>query len=84
MSELTFGQKLVGIGFNPSADPKVQRVKELCAELADLLKEDLNEFEQSPDCNIDDFQIKYLIHNGATSQILSAQMMAVKYLTFKP
>lgn len=35
MSELTFGQRLVGLTFNPSGDDKVGRAKQLCAELAD-------------------------------------------------
>jgi hypothetical protein len=38
--EMTFGEKLVGLTFNPSGDAKVQRAKELCAELADLVRND--------------------------------------------
>lgn len=38
--ELSFGERLVGLTFNPSNDPKVQRAKEICAELADLLYND--------------------------------------------
>jgi hypothetical protein len=38
--ELTFGEKLVGLNFNPSNDDKVSKAKRLCAELADLLYED--------------------------------------------
>lgn len=84
MSEFTFGQKLVGIGFNPSADPKVQRAKELCAELADLLKEDLNNFNEGTIEHIDNHQIKYMLHNHALCEILNAQMMVVKVLTLQP
>jgi hypothetical protein len=40
---LTFGEKLVGLNFNPSSNLKVQRVKELCAELADILEESKEE-----------------------------------------
>ncbi len=43
----TFGEKLVGITFNPSGDHKVQRVKELCAELADLVSDEYNSRENT-------------------------------------
>ena len=39
MRELTFGEKLVGLTFNPSGDEKVLKAKQLCAELADLMHE---------------------------------------------
>ena len=35
--EMTFGERLVGLTFNPSGDPKVNRAKQLCAELVDLI-----------------------------------------------
>ncbi len=34
---LTFGEKSVGLEFNPGNDPKVQEVKELYAKIVDLL-----------------------------------------------
>ena len=71
----TFGQQLVGITFNPSNDPKVQRVKELCAELADLLQEN---YQKTP--------LGYLgrtLHEHAIGEILNAQMNVVKVLTLK-
>ena len=34
--ELTFGEKAVGITFNPSGDEKVQKVKELYAQIIDI------------------------------------------------
>ena len=71
--ELSYGQKLVGITFNPSQDSKVQRAKELCALLADLVKDCKNNQEQS---DLDD-----LLKNGAIQRILDAQMWAVKYIT---
>ena len=73
--ELTFGEKLVGLTFNPSGDPKVQRVKELCAELADLLHEDYRASESS--------LIKAQLYNHTVGQILNAQMNVVKVLTLK-
>lgn len=76
MSEFTFGQKLVGIGFNPSADPKVQRAKELCAELADLLNDHNNETEQT--------QFSQRLFSHAVGEVLNAQMTVVKVLTLQP
>ncbi len=35
--ELTYGEKAVGITFNPSNDPNVQAIKETCANVIDLL-----------------------------------------------
>jgi hypothetical protein len=37
---LTF-EKLVGLSFNPSGDEKVNKVKQLCAELMDVLYNDI-------------------------------------------
>jgi hypothetical protein len=74
--ELTFGEKLVGLTFNPSGDEKVQRAKELCAELADLIYQDYDNREE-----VTDFY-DYL-YEHAVGEILNAQMNAVKVLTFK-
>lgn len=38
-SDLTFGQKAVGLKFNPSNDDKVSRIKQKAAELIDELNE---------------------------------------------
>ena len=74
--ELTFGEQLVGLTFNPSGDPKVQRVKEICAELADLLRENhIKEEEFS--------FLKNILYNHTIGEILNAQMNVVKVLTFK-
>ncbi len=71
----TFGEKLVGITFNPSGDPKVQRVKELCAELANLVSDEYNSRENT-------YLVKVL-YDHTLVEILNAQMNAVKLLTFK-
>lgn len=74
--ELTFGEKLVGLTFNPLGDEKVQRAKELCAELADLIYKDYEVKEE-----ITDFY-DYL-YEHTVGEILNAQMNVVKLLTFK-
>lgn len=73
--ELTFGEKLVGLTFNPSGDPNVQRAKELCAELADLLNQNADSYVERPLCR--------LLFDKAIGDILDAQMNVVKVLTFK-
>lgn len=74
-TELSFGQKLVGINFNPSGDDKVGRAKQLCAELADLLNNEADIREYS--------YLSSLIFNQAIGDLLNAQMVAVKFLTLK-
>jgi hypothetical protein len=73
--EMTFGEKLVGLTFNPSNDPKVQRAKELCAELADLLNDHNDNQPQS--------QFSQRLFSHAVGEILNAQMNVVKVLTLK-
>lgn len=78
--QLSFGQQLVGMTFNPSGDPKVQRAKELCAELADLVQADLldRRFSDTPPS-----QLYRDLQRHAIGEILNAQMNVVKVLTFK-
>ena len=73
--EMTFGEKLVGATFNPSGDDKVAKAKQLCAELADLLYDDLTNNEQT--------SLKATLAEHAIGEILNAQMSVVKVLTLK-
>ena len=72
---LTYGEKLVGLTFNPSGDEKVLKAKRLCAELADLLHEDFSNKESYP--------LEQQLYNHAIGEILNAQMCVVKVLTMK-
>lgn len=72
--ELSFGEKLVGLSFNPSGDPLVYRTKVLYAQIIDAMKVILDTSEDATQATI---------ANEAISQALSAQMMAVKALTWK-
>lgn len=74
--DLTFGEKLVGMTFNPSGDPNIQKAKELCAELADMIYNDYAAKEE-----VTDFY-DYL-YEHSVGEILNAQMNVVKLLTFK-
>lgn len=73
--EMTFGEKLVGITFNSSANDKVTKAKQLCAELADLLKEDVMGKEPT--------YLSSTLYDHAIGEILNAQMNVVKVLTLK-
>jgi hypothetical protein len=73
--EMTFGEKLVGLTFNPSGDEKVNRAKKLCAELADLITE-VNDSQESS-------YLSNTFYGGAIRRILDAQMYSVKFLTNK-
>lgn len=73
--ELSFGEKLVGLNFNPSNDDKVSKAKKLCAELADLLNEDFHSRGQSG--------LAATLYEHTIGEILNAQMNVVKVLTLK-
>lgn len=73
-SVLSFGQKAVGLTFNPSNDGNVQKVKELYAEIIDLCNEMRNETV--------DGEVKRLL-SVAITEAQGAQMWAVKGFTWK-
>lgn len=70
----TYGQKAVGISFNPSADSAVDRVKQQYANIIDGMN-DLRNTTESPEvkrmCSI------------AITEAQTAQMWAVKAITWK-
>ena len=71
-SVLSYGEKMVGKSFNPGGDPKVDNIKTLCAEVIDLCNEPAN---LSAD--------KAKLYETAVTQMIIAQMCAVKFITFK-
>lgn len=76
VSELTFGQKLVGLTFNPSGDANVNKAKQLCADLADLL---YNHHHNGKEVTM----LQQPLYDHANGEILNAQMNVVKVLTLK-
>lgn len=72
---MTFGEKLVGLQFNPSNDDKVGKAKVLCAALADLLHDD-HKGDDATDLYDE-------LYHHAIGEILNAQMNVVKVLTLK-
>lgn len=82
--EKTFGEILVGKSFNPSGDSKVNRVKELCSELANILHDEMvNIADQENEENSTVVYLREQIFRQAITETLNAQMNAVKFLTFK-
>lgn len=77
MAELTFGEQLVGLTFNPSGNPEVQRAKELCAELADIVD------SVARKNNLRAFPLTDALYSHTIGEILNAQMNAVKLITIK-
>jgi hypothetical protein len=78
---MTPGEIAVGLTFNPSGDEKVNKIKILMAEVFDIV-------EQSVDVNRED-RFPYDVarqrkmRDAALSEIITAQMWAVKVVTLK-
>lgn len=70
---LTFGERAVGLKFNPSGDDKVTKIKQLYAEVIDLLNDDRGE-------NRDE---RARLASVAITEAQGAQMWAVKAATFE-
>lgn len=71
---LTYGQKMVGLSFNPSGDPLVHAVKDCYARIIDDMA---NLREQTQDA-----EVKRLC-SIAITEAQGAQMWAVKAITWK-
>lgn len=74
MGELTFGQKAVGLNFNPSADDAVGKCKQIFADAIDQM----NDFRSQ---STDEGAKRHA--SIAITEIEAAQMRAVKALTWK-
>lgn len=71
-SDLTLGQRLVGVSFNPSGNEKVNTVKQLFADIIDILTENGGA----------ELKLQELFTDMAVNQVVIAQMTAVKALTW--
>jgi len=72
--EMTFGEKAVGISFNPGGDPTVNDIKQKCAEIIDLYN-----YARS---NSSDPEVKRM-YSVAITEIQTGQMWGVKAATWK-
>jgi hypothetical protein len=77
--ELTFGQKTVGLTFNPSGREDVNKAKQLSADLIDLVMD--NHEEVSKDNNVS--WIRNVLKTAAINALITAQMAVVKVLTWQ-
>lgn len=73
----TFGEKLVGLSFNPSGDALVDVVKRSHADVIDHLEQERQDASDRGET------LKAELFAKAIIDQLSAQMMAVKAITFK-
>lgn len=74
----TFGEKAVGINFNPGGDEQVNKVKKLYAEIIDLMNDLKNKGESDTD-NAGRARLASI----AITEAQGAQMWAVKAITWK-
>ena len=74
MTQQTFGQKAVGLSFNPSGDDAVAQCKQRFADAIDQMN-DLRSGAQSNEVN--------RMASVAITEMQTAQMWAVKALTWK-
>lgn len=79
VSDISRGEKLVGINFNPSADTEVDTVKRACAYLIDVIEKHREEHAQHGTLTAD----REFLMNHALGEIINAQMNVVKVITFK-
>ena len=68
----TFGEKAVGLKFNPAGDNEVDRIKKLYAEIIDIC----NETKTS-------MGFDFRLRDKAVMSAVTAQMAAVKLITWK-
>lgn len=80
MSELTFGQKSVGLQFNPSGDENVNKAKQLSADLIDLIEEHNQKISRQ---GVQLSWATYVFRTAAFNAVNAAQMAVVKFLTWK-
>lgn len=73
-NKLTFGEKAVGLGFNPSGDTDVQEIKELCARL-------INKIEDRKLSRQNQSYLTHTVDGEAVRRLIDAQMWAVKSIT---
>ncbi len=71
--EMTFGEKAVGLSFNPSNDPTVQKIKVECAAAIDTINE-VRAASEDP-------EVKRMV-SVAITELQTAQMWGVKAATW--
>ena len=75
--EMTYGEKAVGVSFNPSRDVKVDEIKKLYARIIDLILVSAYRVEE------ENTKRKQEIVTDAIREAITACMWAVKGITYK-
>ena len=75
--EMTYGEKAVGLTFNPGGNPKVDEVKKLYAQIIDIV---INNAYPVEGGNTTEMQT---LSTEAIRQAQTAQMCAVKAITYQ-
>ncbi len=79
-TQMSYGQKSVGLTFNPSNDPDVQNIKELYAKIIDALNVIVEKEPTYTEKEV--LSRKGQILNKAIDEAITAQMWAVKGITY--
>lgn len=77
---LTFGQKAVGLDFNPSGDENVTKAKQLSADLIDLVEEHKEKISSQ---GVQLSWVTNVFRTAAFNAVIAAQLAVVKFLTWK-
>jgi len=73
--ELTFGERAVGLTFNPSGDPIVLALKKAMAEFIDICHDRIEDYPDDPEA--------VRMYKIAITEAQTAQMWAVKAATWR-
>lgn len=82
---LTYGEKAVGLTFNPSANPDVDKVKALCAQVIDVCKSIVDvepTYGAEGDTSMRVYSERGQLALEAIRQMQTAQMWVVKAITY--
>jgi hypothetical protein len=82
-SPQTFGEKAVGLSFNPSNDDKVGNIKKSCAAVIDVLNDERNAIKSSKDEDDGQNGERIAMLTIAIRAIQDGQMWGVKAVTWK-
>lgn len=74
--ELTYGEKLVGVKFNPAGSGRVDRLKNLYAAVIDEIRANRKSYEEAGD------EVGVHLAQVAEDAALAAQMSSVKSATW--
>lgn len=79
LKDLTYGQKAVGITFNPGNNPDVEKIKQKCAELIDIM----NDLRKSQNTLHDGKPSEgQRLSSIAITEMQTAQMWLIKAITW--